>query len=1229
MPSMASPKCEKLIGGFFIKETHNMSGVKIRVRADAAQAQREIGKLEKSVVSLDKRAQATSKAFKNLALGITAVFTGGALTKGLTRNADAMTNFSNRVNLVTRDMKQTKIVMDELFKIAARSRGDVDAAAETFNRFGLALQDAGKPVSELLKVTEAVQKAAVISGAGAQSAKAAIVQLGQGLASGQLRGQELNSVLEQMPRLAQAIATGMGIPFGELREQAMKGKVTAEAVYQAILNGAYEIDQEYNTLTATVSGLATVFGNEWTRAIGELDKAVGSSAGIKDGLELATIAVRAFGQNIGFMAGIVNADLLLIDQAIRQFAFDAKNVLKGLFSGDITSEDAANAIIDTFNNAKEKIKGGTKIAIEFTVKKMDLIKTMLPSMEEAKIKVFKFTQFIKNLFKRLHHAVVGNSYWTSMFDPSKKKSGQKLAIGSDLSAYLAGPKAQLTAWGASIQQIFSDLHFEAYDSWQQLITSVNEIGLRPYVDMKFESAWTASIGRISSTYDTLRAKLLEKTTINPDIVPDSAKIGETTATLKNNIKLKFDEESQKALDLLGTLGAIIQGTLAFTTGKIVFESVIKSGGATQEFIKTLAKDLEDNKELIGTALSLGIALGFKYGFAKVIGGGLILFNGKEIINDPKFQNSLGDFGQGLGELLDGIFNQEGGDAGESFIKGLSDSIQALGEGVLQGLFGQGNVVQVGDILSDATVQEGSIDFSGFAKAFTGGLTAAIGGAVVSKTIRKALFSAVKIAFVGLGSLTLGLVAAAFGAAFFVEHWDIDTKLSKSADDLGTKMLTYFGIESKFAKDFTAGFTNTIGVMIRSVLLPFRNLGLLVKAAMDDSYSMKDALSDMKDNTIELYSDIAEIFIAPFREAFEFIKQGFIDIKNSAKDFIFGDGKGSADGFDPNDPKYNNYQFPLKRANGGPVNGPGTGTSDDIPAMLSNGEFVMQQSSVQKFGPAFMAAINQGIMPEFRKDGDGIGDSFFGKRIKKRSSRLSTAYDNAIDRRDVESGLKIIEQLKQLNDLTEEQVKMLESGTKGAAEGLKGDDKDVAALKTAEAYAENFKQAFASGLSELLHGGDLKDVLGGLLDNFTSSVIDSFASSFTESAFENLTPMLTDLFKGIGSMGGGAGGGFDIGGAIMKGIGFFSGGGMAQGGTVPSTSYSQAGKDSVPAMLMPGEMVLSKNAVRNMGSQNNSSQQSFNINVQGDVSRQTRKEIVKMMPQIAGGVNATNKENNKR
>jgi hypothetical protein len=122
-------------------------------------------------------------------------------------------------------------------------------------------------------------------------------------------------------------------------------------------------------------------------------------------------------------------------------------------------------------------------------------------------------------------------------------------------------------------------------------------------------------------------------------------------------------------------------------------------------------------------------------------------------------------------------------------------------------------------------------------------------------------------------------------------------------------------------------------------------------------------------------------------------------------------------------------------------------------------------------------------------------------------------------------------------------------------------------------------------------------------------------------FGGLFKGIGDMFKGFG--GGGAGGG--LGGLLQMGLGFL---GFSQGGVVPNVPGSQAGKDSVPAMLMPGEVVLSKNQLSNMNANGGGqSTQSFNINVQGDVSRQTRQEIVKMMPQIAGGVNMQNKENN--
>jgi len=1289
MPSMASPKCEKLIGGFFIKETHNMSGVKIRVRADAAQAQREIGKVEKAVVNLDKRATNTAKAFRNLALGITAAFTGGALTKSITKSADSMTEFGNRVNLVTRDVQKTKGVMDELFKIASRSRGSVDAAAETFNRFGLALQDSNKPVGELLKVTEAVQKAAVISGAGAQSAKAAIVQLGQGLASGQLRGQELNSVLEQMPRLAKSIADGMGIPFGKLREEAMAGKITAEAVYAAILNGADEIDEEFNTLNATVGGLATVFGNEWTRAIANLDKAIGTSEGIKDGIMFATIAIKSFGENIISFATLVSGELLLAKLSVQRFARDVGSFLKGLFSADLDTEQISKNIIDGFEVAKAKVKKGFKISVDFVVEKVDLLTQMFPSMGTALTAVKTFGENITKVFKDLWSAIVGNSYWTGIFDPSHMEPGQTLAIGSSIRRFLDKPLDEIKLWGSALVQTFdnisfeiydrwlmtvtsirevgfantlkievnkskgilgrlsnafSNASFEIYDTWQGLVTSVNEIGLKPTVNLTVEKLWTASLRRMGTAWDTFNLTLTEASGSDESLFPSAATMG-----------VKFDAAIKKVKDNFNSFVTLLNNTSIVIGAKGVSSSLKENFDTIVEDFKAY---LDFEGDVAGALFAGAMLAAFntsirKFLFANAIGAAL-LASVVSLQDNPEFQESVKATARGFGKLLGKYLEDGEGGLVENILSGIVKLASSIGTGFIDGMFGEDFNSKFADVLATS-------------------ITLVIGAFVLSAKARAGLVAmGVMMAKFIFGLSARGILATRLGNQLFhgMTAAGKKARVKSGAKSLGARVgaiagkslnaammagLVQSSADALIDDDAFNGFGETLDGAIGGAALGGQ-LGLMIAGPLGaaigaavggvggfliDALNNPDVVAKLKgiwDSAMALFDKyviqmpvtLGNNILQGFKDAWAWLSGKLDTVKTF---FGFGNGETSSDGsrlvIQPGETAQE-YQERMKNfSTGGPVSGPGTGTSDDIPAMLSTGEYVMKQSAVQKFGTGYMDAINRGVMPKFRNQGGPMGRrAFTGLGITGQSNRLAIELIRAQADGREDDQFDIIEQLKLLNNLNQSQVDLLtEGGEKNVVEGLKGTDEE--GTKVAQGYAENFSNAFKNGLSEVLHGGDLKEVLTGLLDNFTSSVIDSFASSFTETAMENLMPMMTDLFKGIGNIGGSAGGGFDIGGMITKGISFFSGFGMAQGGTVPSTSFSQAGKDSVPAMLMPGEMVLSKNAVRNMNSQNNSSQQSFNINVQGDVSRQTRKEIVKMMPQIAGGVNAQNKESNFR
>jgi len=259
-----------------------MSGVEIRVRSDSRQARRDLSQLENSVKNIETRTARATSAFRKMAIGIGAALAGGAVVKGVNRASDSLVNLENRIALVTGRGKALDKTMNDLFKIAKRTRGDIGGSAETFNRFGIALKGSGKSAEEILRAVESVNKAVAISGSGAESARAALFQLGQGLASGQLRGQELNSVLEQAPRLAGAIADELGKPLGSLRKLAEQGEITTDVVFNALINQAGKLSEEFETMEGTSEQAFSVMKDQIGRVVGEISAALNITGSFTD-----------------------------------------------------------------------------------------------------------------------------------------------------------------------------------------------------------------------------------------------------------------------------------------------------------------------------------------------------------------------------------------------------------------------------------------------------------------------------------------------------------------------------------------------------------------------------------------------------------------------------------------------------------------------------------------------------------------------------------------------------------------------------------------------------------------------------------------------------------------------------------------------------------------------------------------------------------------------------------
>jgi len=333
-----------------------MSGVEIRVRANTAQARRDLNQLDKSVKNIETSVSKTITTFRNLALGISATFGAARVITGINNASDSIKNLENRVNLVTKNSYEAGLRLEQLFDIAARSRTKVEGAVEVFNRFGMAMKDID--ASRLLQVTEAIQKATVISGASAESANAALIQLGQGLAANELRGQELNSVREQIPRVAQAIADGLGVELGALKSLAEDGVLTAETVLTAIESQIGVIDEDFDLLGKTITSVSAVFKNEFTAAIREVDRQIGVSNFFVNIIESFTTRVWYFRRTLDANLRAIKVNVFAFTTGAYIEFLNINNALDGLFGVNLVKifDKAIVGLIKGSRRIKEKVR---------------------------------------------------------------------------------------------------------------------------------------------------------------------------------------------------------------------------------------------------------------------------------------------------------------------------------------------------------------------------------------------------------------------------------------------------------------------------------------------------------------------------------------------------------------------------------------------------------------------------------------------------------------------------------------------------------------------------------------------------------------------------------------------------------------------------------------------------------------------------------------------------------
>lgn len=198
--------------------------------------------------------------------------------------ADEWTNLSNRLRIVTRDQIDFAVAQNDVLRIARDTRQPLDATAELYQRIANNTSHLGLTIKQVGPLVETIGKAVALSGVSADTARLGIVQLGQAFAAGQLRGQELKSVLEELPGVADAIARGMGKSSAQLKSMAEEGKLTVGNLVEALTRAAGGTDALFEKMQATVGQTMTRLQTEIVKYIGESDQATGASARLAQGI---------------------------------------------------------------------------------------------------------------------------------------------------------------------------------------------------------------------------------------------------------------------------------------------------------------------------------------------------------------------------------------------------------------------------------------------------------------------------------------------------------------------------------------------------------------------------------------------------------------------------------------------------------------------------------------------------------------------------------------------------------------------------------------------------------------------------------------------------------------------------------------------------------------------------------------------------------------------------------
>jgi tape measure domain-containing protein len=257
----------------------------------AAGSSKSMGTLGKSMSGASGEASKFSGALTPLAGAIAGVVSAQALMN-LQKLSEQFTLLESRVKRLSASAADARTNYAALIQISSAGGSDLTTTIKLWESLTASLVSLGVTRDQVLSLTDTLQKIGKIGGSSAEEISAALRQFSQAVAGGTLRAEEFNSIIEQMPELGRKIADGLGIPFNELRQQMLDGKLTIDRVLVAIQDQTAKVNAEFKNVPRSVGDASNAIVNSMGVAISKIDQAAGASRALATALDAVAKGIR-------------------------------------------------------------------------------------------------------------------------------------------------------------------------------------------------------------------------------------------------------------------------------------------------------------------------------------------------------------------------------------------------------------------------------------------------------------------------------------------------------------------------------------------------------------------------------------------------------------------------------------------------------------------------------------------------------------------------------------------------------------------------------------------------------------------------------------------------------------------------------------------------------------------------------------------------------------------------